>query len=97
MTQYNHVFQRIAAEHLLIPTLECRRADSLDFHTVSVWAVAAALQAAYNAGASDAAEALLEDAKDSDDPSFTSPQIEFLDERLELLTGSTGLLNLEKE
>jgi hypothetical protein len=41
---------RIALEHLGIPTLEVRRSDSLDFHTVSVWAVHNALEAAYQAG-----------------------------------------------
>jgi hypothetical protein len=40
----------IAREHLLIPTLESRRADSLDFHDVAVWQVEAALKAAFDAG-----------------------------------------------
>lgn len=40
----------IAREHLLIPTLETRRADSLDFHSVAVWQVEAALKAAFDAG-----------------------------------------------
>lgn len=97
MSQHDHVFQRIAAEHLLIPTLECRQADSLDFHTVSVWAVAAALEAAYDAGAIDATERLLEDAMDCDDPSFTTPQIEFLDERVKAVTYKTRLANSETE
>ena len=41
----------IAREHFLIPTLESRRSDSLDFHNVAVWQVEAALQAAFDAGA----------------------------------------------
>ncbi len=40
----------IAREHLGIPTLESRRADSLDFHNVAVWQVQAALKAALDAG-----------------------------------------------
>ena len=43
-------FTRIAFDHLSIPTLETRKSDSLDFHTVAVWAVASALEAAYEAG-----------------------------------------------
>ena len=48
------LLSRIAAEQLRIPTLETRRSDSLDFHTVAVWAVRDALQAAYDAGRSSA-------------------------------------------
>ena len=40
----------IAREYLFIPTLETRRADSLDFHHVAVWQVEAALKAAFDAG-----------------------------------------------
>jgi hypothetical protein len=40
----------IARGQLGIPTLECRRSDSLDFHEVAVWQVRAALDAAYRAG-----------------------------------------------
>jgi hypothetical protein len=50
MTQVKLLLGKIASEHLLLPTLECRRSDCLDFHTVSVWAVEAALNAAYEAG-----------------------------------------------
>ena len=42
--------QKIATDHLFIETLETRNSDRLDFHDVSVWAVKAALQAAYEAG-----------------------------------------------
>ena len=42
--------QTIATDHLFIATLETRNSDRLDFHDVSVWAVKAALQAAFQAG-----------------------------------------------
>ena len=42
--------QTIATDHLHIETLETRNSDRLDFHDVSVWAVKAALQAAFEAG-----------------------------------------------
>lgn len=45
---------RIARDLLRIPTLETRRSDSLDFHDVAVWAIKAALQAAFEAGARSA-------------------------------------------
>ena len=41
---------QIATDHLFIETLETRNSDRLDFHDVSVWAVKAALQAAFEAG-----------------------------------------------
>ena len=42
--------QTIATDHLFIATLETRNSDRLDFHDVSVWAVKAALHAAFEAG-----------------------------------------------
>ena len=42
--------QTIATDQLFIATLETRNSDRLDFHDVSVWAVKAALQAAFEAG-----------------------------------------------
>ena len=42
--------QTIATDHLFFATLETRNSDRLDFHDVSVWAVKAALQAAFEAG-----------------------------------------------
>jgi len=42
--------EEIARQFLSIPTLKERRADSLDFHEVSVWSVRDALQAAFEAG-----------------------------------------------
>ena len=41
---------QIARQHLFVETLEAQRSDQLDFHDVSVWAIKAALEAAYNAG-----------------------------------------------
>lgn len=43
----------IARVHLHIETLERRWSDSLDFHDLAVWSVAAALEAAYLAGMVD--------------------------------------------
>ncbi|WP_223618986.1 hypothetical protein [Lysobacter sp. ESA13C] len=40
----------IAQQHLDITPLETRGSDSLDFHSVSVWGIDAALTAAYFAG-----------------------------------------------
>ena len=47
--------QQIALDHLFIATLETRSSDSLDFYDVSVWAIKAALQAAFVAGRNAAA------------------------------------------
>jgi hypothetical protein len=44
------ILAEIAREHLLIPTLESQRSDSLDFHPVAVWGLEAALKAAFDAG-----------------------------------------------
>ncbi|OSM07671.1 DUF3489 domain-containing protein [Magnetofaba australis] len=44
------LFEQIALDHLFIDTLETRKSDSLDFHSVSVWGVKSALEAAYQAG-----------------------------------------------
>lgn len=46
----NQLLEQIAKQHLFIDTLETQSSDRLDFHDVSVWAVKAALQAAYEAG-----------------------------------------------
>jgi hypothetical protein len=43
-------FERIAKEHLRFDTLAERKSDRLDFHEVSVWSVADALDAAYKIG-----------------------------------------------
>ena len=42
--------EAIARQHLHIETLETRKSGGLDFHEVAVWNVAAALEAAYQAG-----------------------------------------------
>ena len=46
----NQLLEQIAQQHLFIDTLETQSSDRLDFHDVSVWAVKAALQTAYEAG-----------------------------------------------
>lgn len=48
-----HEIAEIARRHLHIGTLEARNSDRLDFHEVGVWAVLAALEAAYLAGMVD--------------------------------------------
>jgi hypothetical protein len=45
---------QIAAQYLLIETLETRNHDRLDFHEVPVWGIHAALMAAYAAGRASA-------------------------------------------
>lgn len=37
-------------DHLKIETLQARGSDRLDFHEISVWALAAALEVAFEAG-----------------------------------------------
>jgi hypothetical protein len=49
------IFAKIAAKHLFVETLERRHSDRLDFHEVPVWAIEAALAAAYEAGKAEAA------------------------------------------
>ena len=46
----NQLLEQIAQQYLFIDTLKTQSSDRLDFHDVSVWAVKAALQAAYEAG-----------------------------------------------
>jgi hypothetical protein len=41
---------QVARKYLGIDTLQTRHRDSLDFHEISVWQLAKALQAAYDAG-----------------------------------------------
>lgn len=43
----------IARVQLSIETLEVRRSDALDFHSLAVWQISAALEAAYLAGMVD--------------------------------------------
>lgn len=49
---------KIAQDWTNVPTLETRNSDSLDFHDVGVGALRAALEAAYELGKRDAAEAI---------------------------------------
>jgi hypothetical protein len=51
MTTIDRILTGIARQHLGISTLDTRRSDSLDFHDVAVWSIAAALKAAFDAGA----------------------------------------------
>ena len=44
------VLARIAKQYLDIPTLETRLSDSLDFHSIAVWNLKTALEAAWKAG-----------------------------------------------
>lgn len=44
------IIAKIAEEHLFIKTLETRNSDALDFHDLPVFAIKAALEAAYEAG-----------------------------------------------
>lgn len=54
----NEMIRTIARRELGVETLEPRHADSLDFHTLSVWELKRALERVYeagrNAGAADA-------------------------------------------
>ena len=56
------VVAEIARKELRIPTLEHRKSDRLDFHTVSVWGVQQALEAAYEAGQATNRPAAVEEA-----------------------------------
>lgn len=56
MKQLLQILAAIAREQLLIPTLETRRSDVLDFHDVAVWQVEAALRAAFDAGRNAASQ-----------------------------------------
>jgi hypothetical protein len=107
MTHVKQQLDQIARKHLRIPTLECRKSDRLDFHDVSVWAVHAALNAAYRAGAKDKylslvrkfdrkLDDILDAVMDSDSPSFTTEQVEFLEDRLRF-TSATRTCNTEGE
>jgi hypothetical protein len=92
MSNISPLLTRLAQEHLNIPTLETRRSDALVFHTVSVWGIADALKAAFVLGAQTSAiqwlDALLDDVMGSDDPAFTFQQVDFLQDRIELLTSA---------
>ncbi len=44
------ILEKIARQHLSIPTLHARNSDRLDFHVLAVWSIRKALHAAYLAG-----------------------------------------------
>ena len=49
----------IATTHFFVETLDTQNSDRLDFHDVAVWAMRAALEAAYEAGRVAGAKAML--------------------------------------
>ena len=57
MNQLDTILTQIAQQHLDIETLQTRNADSLDFYDAAVWRIKAALEAAFKAGAAQAATA----------------------------------------
>lgn len=46
----DQILASIAAKHLGLETLETRNSDRHDFHDLAVWAIRAAMEAAYEAG-----------------------------------------------
>ena len=56
MTTLDQHFAVIAREQLGISTLTTRNSDSLDFHSVAVWQVRRALEAAYHLARSTPAD-----------------------------------------
>ena len=50
MIAHDRIIESIAATVLDIETLEVRGRDNLDFHSLAVWQVKEALQAAFEAG-----------------------------------------------
>lgn len=65
MASIEQTVSDIAREKLSIDTLEIRRSDSLDFHSVAVWSVRSALEAAFAAGAEHARQEMAADQKDN--------------------------------
>jgi hypothetical protein len=59
MTTTEKTLAKIAKEQMQIETLETRKHDALDFHTVAVWEAKSALQAAYDAGRADVGASLV--------------------------------------
>ncbi len=68
MTTTENILAKIAKEQMQIETLETRKHDALDFHTVAVWEAKSALQAAYDAGRADASLALGDALRDNLSP-----------------------------
>lgn len=54
MTQTYTIFELIARKHLGIVTLQTRNSDRLDFRSVPVWGLKAALEEAFRAGVESA-------------------------------------------
>ena len=50
MSYFHELLAEIARQELSIDCLEERGSDNLDFHTVSVWNLEKALEAAFRAG-----------------------------------------------
>lgn len=68
MTATENTLAKIAKEQMQIETLETRKHDALDFHTVAVWEAKSALQAAYDAGRADTSLALVDALRDNLSP-----------------------------
>lgn len=68
MTTTENTLAKIAKEQMQIETLETRKHDALDFHTVAVWEAKSALQAAYDAGRTDASASLVDALRDNLSP-----------------------------
>ncbi|MGL6075443.1 MAG: DUF6900 domain-containing protein [Fimbriiglobus sp.] len=91
--------EHIAQKHLNLYTLTPTRFEKLGVYTVTVRAIAAALQEAYDLGCEfhpvgDILDQLLGDIMDSDDPSFTPAQVAFLQDRIEKITSFTPFQTL---
>lgn len=56
----DHIIREIAAKHLRVETLDERKSDSLDFHSIGVVSLREALQAAYDAGRASATQVEVE-------------------------------------
>jgi hypothetical protein len=46
----SELLSKIALDHCFVETLETQNSDRLDFHSISVWGLQSALNAAYQAG-----------------------------------------------
>lgn len=88
MNAKKELFTKIASQHLNFETLESRNRDSLDFHDVSVRGVAAALDAAYEAGKEAAQTNLIDAIKDNISPAAAALLIAKL--QLTYTRGETG-------
>jgi len=56
MQNRDQIIRELARKHLGIAQLDERKNDSLDFHTVPVWSVRTAMEAAYTAGQTGAVD-----------------------------------------